>query len=219
MLQAEFSGKFLTLSWYSPCHKEERRNWQKLKVRQRKEDNCCNDSWTITLANSFHFSVNILSLLLRLSFTVPSQESEQWGWSEGPSLADTAEVQRDGENRLGTKLEIRNQIGFVLSMVFYKSPSTVWTQSLLAYIFHIRVIPQTSLWSCFVFILTLWKPLLIFLHVFLLAWDREWEVRCKEIHHNEIIPSQYGKFSTPNSCWSHPFYPTQNHTTCCIPWE
>lgn len=58
---------------------------------------------------------------------------------------------------------------------------------------------------------TLWKSLLIFLHIFLLGGDKRWKVRCKEVHHNEIIPSQYGKISTPNLCLSHPFYPTQSH--------
>lgn len=70
-----------------------------------------------------------------------------------------------------------------------------------------------SLLSCSKFILTLWKPLVIFLHTFLLGWDREWKVRCKEIHHNETIPSQYGKISTLKSSLSYVPHTEKTHFT------
>lgn len=70
-----------------------------------------------------------------------------------------------------------------------------------------------SLLSRSKFILTLWKPLVIFLHAFLLGWDREWKVRCREIHHNETIPCQYGKISIPKSSLSYVPYTEKTHCT------
>lgn len=69
----------------------------------------------------------------------------------------------------------------LLLIVFYQPSSIIiiWIQSLLAYIFYMIVNSQTSLLSCSLFILNLWKRLLAFLHVFLLEGDTEWEFRCQ----------------------------------------
>lgn len=78
----------------------------------------------------------------------------------------------------------------LLLIIFYQPSSTsiIWTQSLLASIFTWQEIHR-PLWSCSLFILNLWKPLLAFLHVFLLGGDTERKFRCQRKISTTVISS------------------------------